>query len=299
MKKKLLVPIFLAAMALPLAFANKSSALNAEWIGTINDKSEYLKYGVKVNGQMADEGFVLLKNDGTLPLDEGAMISVVGKSSTSLALGGGGSGSASTSSGVTEVNNIRKSLEDVGFEVNPTTDAFYKDRNKSGSGRTNGNDGWKGNSQVTIGETDIEKVKAEPGLLDSLDEYNDAAIQVITREGSEGCDVKTCNAHDSKATNSSAEAVSNRHALELSENEEALFNELKEHFDHIIFVINSSNIFECEVLENDPQVAGILWIGNPGDVGAGAVGRILVGEVNPSGRTVDTWTRDFTKDPTP
>ena len=300
MKKKLLVPIFLAAMALPLAFVNKSSPLNAEWIGTINDKSEYLKYGVKVNGQMADEGFVLLKNDGTLPLDEGAMISIVGKSSNDLAQGGGGSGSATTSSGVSEIKTVKKSLEAVGFEINPITDAFYSnDRNSpSGSGRTNGNDNWKGNSQVTIGETDIEKVRAYEGLLDSLDEYNDAAVQVITREGSEGCDVKTCNAHDNKATNSSAEAVSNRHALELSENEEALFNELKEHFDHIIFVINSSNIFECEALENDPQVAGILWIGNPGDVGAGAIGRILVGEVNPSGRTVDTWTRDFTKDPT-
>ena len=295
MKKKLLVPIFLAAMTLPLSFANRPSGLNAEWIGTINDKNEYLKYGAKVNAQMADEGFVLLKNDGTLPLNEGAMISVVGRSSVSLALGGGGSGSASTSSGVTEINNIKKSLEDVGFEVNPVTDNFYK--NKAGSGRTNGNDGWKGNSEVTIGETDIEKVRDADGLLESLDEYNDAAVQVITREGSEGCDVKTCNAHDNIKTNSSAKAVSNRHALELSENEEALFNELKEHFDHIIFVINSSNIFECDVLEKDPQVAGILWIGNPGDVGAGAVGRILVGEVNPSGRTVDTWTRDFTKDP--
>ena len=296
MKKKLLVPIFLAAMALPLCLAKQPVSNLAEFIGTFTDKSAYLKYGVEINGQMANEGFVLLKNDGTLPLDEGAMISVVGKSSTSLALGGGGSGSASTSSGVTEINNIKKSLENVGFDVNPVTDAFYKS-SRSGSGRKNGNDGWKGNSQVVIGESDIEAVKAEDGLLDSLDEYNDAAIQVITREGSEGCDVKTCNAHDTQATNSSNKAISHKHALELSDNEQALFDLLHEHFDHIIIVINSSNIFECEQFEKDDQVAGVLWIGNPGDVGAGAVGRILVGEVNPSGRTVDTWTRDFEKDP--
>jgi hypothetical protein len=169
MKKKLLVPIFLAAMALPLCLAKQPVSNLAEFIGTFTDKSAYLKYGVEINGQMANEGFVLLKNDGTLPLDEGAMISVVGKSSTSLALGGGGSGSASTSSGVTEINNIKKSLENVGFDVNPVTDAFYKS-SRSGSGRKNGNDGWKGNSQVVIGESDIEAVKAEDGLLDSLDD---------------------------------------------------------------------------------------------------------------------------------
>ena len=297
MKKKILIPIFLAAMALPLAFANKAQGINAQFIGDYNDKNTYLQYGLDVNAQLANEGFVLLKNDGTLPLDEGAKISVVGKASIKLAKGGGGSGDASVSSGVTE-QTMKSSLSAVGFELNPTTEAFYSSSNKSGSGRANGNDGWKGNSQVIIGETDIEKVKAEPGLLDSLDEYNDAAIQVITREGSEGCDVKTCNAHDSISTASSSKAVSHKHALELSDNEQALFDLLHEHFDHIIIVINSSNIFECGQFEDDDQVAGVLWVGCVGDVGAGAIGRILSGQVNPSGRTVDTWARDFTKDPT-
>ena len=65
-------------------------------------------------------------------------------------------------------------------------------------GRTNGNDSWKGNSEVTIGETPISSYSAE--LLATLDEYSDAAIQVISREGSEGCDVKTCNAHVNRRT---------------------------------------------------------------------------------------------------
>ena len=295
MKKKLIIPIFLAAMALPLSFANKSTGLSAEYISTFSSKNDYLKYGVKVNEQMADEGFVLLKNDGTLPLDaDSAMVTVVGKSSVDLALGGGGSGNASTSSGVTEINNIKKSLENAGFEVNPTSDSFYK---KASGGRKNGNDGWKGNSQVVIGETPITEVEASEELLESFSEYNDAVIQVISREGSEGCDVKTCNAHDSIATNSSNKVISEKHALKLSDNEQALFDLLHDYFDHIVIVINSSNIFECDQFEKDNKVAGVLWIGNPGDVGAGAVGRILSGEVNPSGRTVDTWTRDFTKDP--
>ena len=296
MKKKVLIPLFLAAMAIP-CLGNGFNGVNAEYIGEYSDRSAYIKHGMALNAQMADEGFVLLKNEGNfLPMAaSGKKVSLVGKSSTNIARGGAGSGSGSVSSGVTSID-LEKSLKDVGFSVNSSLISFYKDSSKSGNGRTNGNDGWKGNSEVTIGETPLSSYSST--LLASMDEYNDAIIQVLTREGSEGCDVKTCNAHDSIKTNSSAKQVSDRHALELSENEEALLGEIEKHTDNVIIVINSSNVFECAKLEKDPKVKAILWIGNPGDVGPGAVGRILSGAVNPSGRTVDTWARDFTKDPT-
>ncbi len=311
MQKKVLIPIFLAAMALPVCLNKGAGAVNAEWIGEVTKSADYLEFGYKVNAQMADEGFVLLKNrkdengKAFLPMQGNEKISLVGKNSVKytsgngskdIARGGGGSGDASPTKSADAID-FEQSLKNAGFDVNPTALSFYKSTS-SGSGRANGNDNWKGNSQVVIGETPISSVTGNADLMASLNEYNGAAVQVITREGSEGCDVKTCNAHDSKATNSSAEKISDRHALQLSENEEALFNELKNHTDNIIFVINSSNIFECDALEKDPKVAAILWVGNPGDVGAGAVGRILKGEVNPSGHTVDTWARDFTKDPT-
>ena len=300
MKKKVLFPAFLAALALPLCLHTNPISLNAEFIGEYDAKADYVAFAKEVNGQMADEGFVLLKNDGFLPMAGTESVSVVGKASIKLARGGAGSGSGSIdgSVGSDSTLNLKASLTAAGFEQNPITDAFYNSNSKSGSGRTNGNDGWKGNSEVTIGETPIESVLAEEGLVDSFSEYGDAAIMVIAREGSEGCDVKTCNCHDSIKTNSSSKAISNKHALELSDNEQALFDLLHEHFDHIIMIINSSNIFECGQFQDDPQVSGVLWVGNPGDVGPMAIGRILSGEVNPSGRTVDTWARDFTADPT-
>ncbi|MCQ2087180.1 MAG: glycoside hydrolase family 3 C-terminal domain-containing protein [Bacilli bacterium] len=290
MKKKLLIPIFLAGMAIPaLASSPELKGAGAAFIGEIGERAAYIAHASKVNGQMADEGFVLLKNDGTFPMEKGSKITVVGKASINLARGGAGSGAGSTSQGVTSID-LQKSLTDAGFEVNETSTNFYK---SAKGGRTNGNDGWKGNSEVTIGETPIDDVKANTSLMDSWDEFNDLAIQVITREGSEGCDVLTIDATDSVKF-----GASEKHALELSDNEQALYDELKEHFDSILILINSSNIFECDQFQKDDQCAGILWIGNPGDVGPGAVGRILCGDVNPSGRTVDTWTRDFTKDPT-
>ena len=297
MKKKVLLPVLLAAMAFPLVMHQNPIGVNAEFIGEYNSKADYVAHAVEVNGQMADEGFVLLKNDGFLPMAEGSMVSIVGKASINLSRGGAGSGSGSISGEVGKEAdlNLQASLQAVGFEYNDVTDAFYR---KSSGGRTNGNSSWAGNSEVTIGETPIDEVKNAAGLLDSFADFGDCAIQVITREGSEGCDVKTCNAHDSQKTNSNNKAISHKHALELSDNEQDLFDLLHEYFDHIIIVINSSNIFECDQFQKDEKVSGVLWIGNPGDVGPMAVGRILSGEVNPSGRTVDTWARDFTKDPT-
>ena len=318
MKKQLLIPIFLAALTLPACLNKGLSANNAEFLGEYgqNDKAKYIEHASKVQDTLAEEGFVLLKNkDNFLPMQQGKKITLAGKSSPNLARGGAGSGSGSVSSGVDDYQlvggadgHVKGALEEAGFEVNKKLVEFYgtwkwsnnraswSSNSKSGADRTNGNDGWKGNSEVTIGETPLSSYTEE--LLATMDEYNDAAIQVITREGSEGCDVKTCNAHDSKKTNSSTEKISDRHALQLSENEEALLGELGKHTDNIIILINSSNVFECEQLENNDKVKAIIWVGNPGDRGIRAVGKILNGEVNPSGRTVDTWGRDFREDPT-
>ena len=331
MNKKLLIPVFLAAIALPVCLNKGISANDADWISNYGkgDKEQYIKYASKIQDQLAEEGFVLLKNqDKFLPMSakdangNAKKITLAGKSSNNLAKGGAGSGASSVSSGVDDYQmltdkgsnyEVKGSLDEVGFDVNKTLQDFYgkwhrgnqgneyQNDTKSGPGRANGNDGYQGNSQVQIGETPLSKYTAE--VLASLDTYNAAAIQVITREGSEGCDVKTIDARDfdpcsGNLSGVTADDISTRHALQLSKNEEDLFEELKKHTDNIIIIINSSNIFECEKFQNDPKVKAILWVGNPGDRGPRAIGRILTGAVNPSGRTVDTWGRDFREDPT-
>ena len=305
MKKKILIPIFLAAMAVPLCFSRGSSSLSAQFLGETNNETAYKEHASKIGAQLADEGFVLLKNDGFLPYDtDGARITIAGKNSISIARGGAGSGRGSIASGVKSFD-VYSSMEAVGCETNQVLKAFYNDSNRSGIGRTNDNDGWKGNSQVQIGETPLNLYGDDE--LDSMDDYNDFAIFVITREGSEGCDVKTIDARDfdprntdrnGNNANTPEDSITKKHALELSDNEADLLGELEAHFENIIIVINSSNIFECGELEEDPLVSAILWIGNPGDVGPGAIGRIISGEVNPSGHTVDTWARSFREDPT-
>ena len=238
MNKKLLIPLFLAGMAMPvLASGNEIKGVDAAFIGEFGERNAYIEHANRINTKIAEEGFVLLKNDGTFPLSKGSKITLAGKSSVNIVKGGAGCGALrSPESGVADYN-LQKSLTEAGFEINDTATNFYQN---APGGRTNGNTGWKGFSEVTIGETPIGSVTGNEALLDSFRAYNDLAIQVISREGSEGCDILTIDATDSQKF-----GQSEKHALELSDNEQALFDELHNHFNKILILINSCRSQWC------------------------------------------------------
>ncbi len=124
--------------------------------------------------------------------------------------------------------------------------------------------------------------------------YNDAAIVVLHRWGTENKDLKTNNADG----HSDADDTE----LDLQDNEIALIKHAKTYFDKVIVIINSSNTMSLGELaepktDGNLGVDGILWVGGVGQVGTYAAGTILSGETNPSGRTVDTWWTDVKKDP--
>ena len=296
MKKKLIWPVIAASFLLT---ACQAASVNSPLAGRLDkfiadygngDDSAYRDAAKELNAEIAREGFVLLKNkDNSLPLgQEISKISVFGKASTNLLYNGGGSGAGGPDS--SRNVDLQGSLERAGFQLNPQLTAFYKDNSKSGSGRSTPTK-YDGTGYNTVGETPIESYSDD--LKDSFYDYNDAAIVVIARSGTEGADNKTCDARDFDS-----DPFSHRHYLELSKNEEDMLNMVKEDFDKIIVLINSGNAFQCNKFENDDQIVGVLWMGTPGTYGTIAVGEILRGTVNPSGRTVDTWARDFTQDPT-
>ena len=291
MKKNLFLPIVFASMLFVGAQAGTaSSVLQKEipldrFIGNNSDLSNREK---ALNVQIAEEGFVLLKNkDNALPFtSEVKNISVFGKASVKLAYNGGGSGGGG-SGGM----DLQQSLENAGFSLNKTLTDFYKENSKSGKGPQVSTGNYSSTGYNQVGETAPELYTDD--IKSSFGDYSDAAIIVIARWGTEGADEKTCDARDFDA-----DGFSERHYLELSKNEEALFEMVQEYFDKIVVIVNSGNVFQCDKFENLDKVVGVLWIGTPGQDGTKAVGEILNGTVNPSGRTVDTWARDFTQDPT-
>ena len=236
--------------------------------------------GREVAVQIAEEGDVLLKNaNDTLPLSKyEKKVTLFGMHSVDLVVAGGGSGAGTLDNGGIQHSTLQSSLEDAGFSVNPRTISLY-------------------NSYLQMGTINNELPISNytNSAIESYDTYNDAAIVTLSREGTENKDLATNNVAD--------HANPDDHILQLDDNEVALIRHVKQHFGKVIVLINSSNIMQipdlaAEKTADNLGVDAILWIGGVGNNGVDAVGKILNGEVNPSGHTSDIWTADFTKDPT-
>jgi beta-glucosidase len=258
-----------------------------------NSEDEVFAKGKELGREISDEGMILLKNDGTLPLAGVKNITVFGKASVNPSIGGGGSGS---SKGVFTPVGLYDSLDEAGFVVNPKMKAFYSDASRSGPGRHSGSGMFGGVADV--GETPVDSI--DNATKASFSAYNDAAIMFITRTGSEGSDIPTTDIVDdnTKDTVDGTKYKHDTHYLELSYNEKQTLALAEANFGKVILVVNSSNPMELGEVQADAKVNGILWTGGPGGTGFYAVGDILTGKVNPSGHTVDIFPADFTKDPT-
>ena len=245
---------------------------NSQFEKDYNTMEEVREAGSKLNTQIAEEGMVLLKNDGALPLsDSETDLSLFGYRSYSLMTGGGGSGAGRPGSYGIPTATLTGSLEDAGFRVNDALAGVYDGKS----------------AEVPVGDL--------AGAESSYTAFGDAAIITIARGGSEGSDLVT---HDAPGN-----ADPSKHVLELNDAEIELVRYVKSKFEKVIVFINSANVFEMGELNAEKTgdnlgVDAILWIGQVGNDGATAIGRLLNGTVNPSGHTVDTWERDFTKGPT-
>ena len=247
--------------------------------------------------QVMGEGAVLLKNDGALPL-EGGSVSLFGVSSADILYGGGGSGAVDASTAPT----LREALEEAGYAVNPTMWEFYTE-GAAADIRMDVAD-MAGTGRYVIHEASPELFgDAETA---SFSEYGDAAIVTFARSGSESSDLPTtyddtylepmdvegfAGAFHSDPLDSPDDV--GRHYLELTATEEELLAYVSARFDNVIVLINSGNAMELSFLDEEEfGVDACLWIGNPGQDGLLAVGNILAGAINPSGRTVDTYATD-------
>ena len=258
------------------------------------NKAEAFANAQEVNLKLAEEGFVLLKNENAaLPMNKGARISVFSKNSVNLSYGGSGSGGFDTSNN----KNLYESLNDAGFVTNPTLKRFYES-SQSGPVRTaNSSDLDNGDNQ-RIATAETPQSKYTDAVKNSCADYSDAALVVITRIGGEGFDLP-------RYQSDSEGAVSpDSHYLELDQNEIDLLTDVTDGtFKRVVVVFNTPSSFEATFLKDSAYAAfadkidAAVWIGFTGSNGITALGEILNGDVNPSGRLVDTWAADFTKNP--
>ena len=232
-------------------------------------------YGRQIAEQVEAEGAALLYNkESALPLAPGARISMLSNSSVNPIYGGTGSGNIDAS----EATSFKDALEEQGFDVNETLWDFYEEGPGSVYRREEG--GVIAHASQVVTEVPWERYTDE--VKNSIENYGDAAIVMISRVGGEGVDL------DFTTTN----------YLELDTNERdmlaAITNMKKEgKVDKIVVLINSANALQMDFMQDEGfDIDAVLWIGDVGLKGTEAVCKILAGTINPSGSLVDTYVYD-------
>ena len=229
--------------------------------------------------EIESEGIVLLKNENNaLPIQ--GKINLFGYSSLSVAYGGTGSGAGDESSNI----DLYTGLQNAGFETNDELKSFYEERltEKTGTDIFHLTGGDYNNYEPSADEFTDD-------IIDNAKNFSDTAVVVFSRSGGEGGDLPTD--MDGKEG-----GTAGKHYLELTDNERAMLDIAEENFDKVVVLINSGNPMELGFLEEE-QIDAALWVGNPGSTGCNAIGSVLCGDTNPSGRLADTYAYDVTANP--
>lgn len=264
------------------------------------DKGSLVSAAEQMVEQISNEGFVLMKNNGALPLQPKAKVTLLGRNAADPVYGGSGSGSVSLDT----VVDMKAGLENAQFDINETVyniladyASFKTELSETGkqtrkykNPRANIVMDSMINSSYYIGEMPVENYTEQ--AISSFTTYNDAAIISIGRGGGEGGDLTQ------DMTDWDKNYLDGQHQLELNYDEKQTIELAKKHFETVIVIINSSTVMELGTLESDEGVDSIVWVGSPGQTGFNSLGHILDGSVNPSGKTADIYPRDLTKDPT-
>ena len=237
---------------------------------------------------IADEGIVLLDNAGTLPLAKNSKLNVFGWASTNPCYGGTGSGALSDAYPTV---SLLEGLTNAGFELNTELSDFYTayraDRPEVGMFAQD----W------TLPEP--EAAQYSDDLINNAKAFSDTATIVITRVGGEGADLPTdVSTVTYDAGHSYNDFEPGEHYLQLSKTEEDMVDLVCKNFDNVIVVYNGANAMELGWVKDHSQIKSVIWCAGTGQSGFNALGSVLCGDVNPSGRTIDTFVYDLTATPT-
>lgn len=284
----------LAAATVAMAFFGDtvSSYLGLDRVNVTDEEREAtMAAGRALAERVEAEGIVLLRNeDDALPMPSSlTKVNVFGWASTQWVGSGSGSGQVTGS-----VMGLLDALSERGVTYNhELTDmyrSFYGERAYKGAGALNS----KASEYCRLYEPKItDRSCYSDDLLANAERFSGAAIVVIGRVMGESIDApatqyKVCE------RGGEVDVDVTRGYLELSREEEALLRYVGATYDRVVVVVNSTNTMELGELETIPGIDAALLVGTTGEVGARAVADALWGDVNPSGRTTDTFAYDFT-----
>ena len=255
--------------------------------GSVSDKTTDEAIGVA--NQIAEEGAVLLENDGILPISDPSNINLFGWSSVNPTYGGTGSGGLNE---LYEKTTLIDGIENAGFKVNQDLVDFYNEFSTERAEMSLSTQNW------TLTEPPASAYSDE--LIQEAKDFSDTAVIVISRiagEGHNDMPGDVTEASYDNDLNGYNDFEAGEHYLQLSKTERDLVDLVCGNFDNVILVYNSANPMELGFINDYDQIRAAVWFQGPGHTGFEALGKILSGEVNPSGRTTDTFIYDMTTAP--
>ena len=255
--------------------------------GTLSDETN--EEAAEVAEEIMEDGIVLLKNESLLPLNETKKLNIFGWESINPAYGGAGSGGIND---LYDIVSLNQGFENAGFSINQELVDFYNNYGTDSPEMSIQKQSW------TLPEPPVDTYSDE--LIKSAKEYSDVAVVVLSRKAGEGHNDIPMDVRKAAYDNNSDEYddfPEGEHYLQLSQTERDMVDMVCSNFDNVIVIYNGANQFELGFADEYPQIKSVVWCPGTGNVGFNALGKVFSGEVNPSGKTPDTFIYDMTTAP--
>ena len=255
--------------------------------GTLSDETN--AEAAEAAEEIMEDGIVLLKNENLLPLNETKKLNIFGWESVNPAYGGAGSGGINN---LYDIVSLNQGLENAGFSINQDLVDFYNNYGTDNPEMSIQKQSW------TLPEPPADTYSDE--LIESAKKYSDVAVVVLSRKAGEGHNDIPMDVSKAAYDNNSDEYddfPEGEHYLQLSQTEKDMVDMVCDNFDDVIVIYNGANQFELGFTDEYPQIKSVVWCPGTGNVGFNALGKVFSGEVNPSGKTPDTFIYDMTNAP--
>ena len=255
--------------------------------GTISNETNEEAAGVAE--EIMEDGIVLLKNESLLPLNETKKLNIFGWESINPAYGGAGSGGIN---GLYDIVSLNQGLENAGFSINQELVDFYNNYGADNPEMSIQKQSW------TLPEPPVDTYSDK--LIKNAKDYSDVAVVVLSRKAGEGHNDIPMDVSKAAYDNNSDEYddfPEGEHYLQLSQTERDMVDMVCSNFNNVIVIYNGANQFELGFTNEYPQIKSVVWCPGTGNVGFNALGKVFSGEVNPSGKTPDTFIYDMTTAP--
>lgn len=224
--------------------------------------------------QIADEGTVLLSNEGILPMAQDTEFSFFSVNSATV----------SARDSMMGGRNLTQIFENAGAKINTTLMNFYSEQSKE-YGLSSGSISYGDAEDFAINEVPLSVLQENAEVMESV--KNTVPVYFLKRVAGEGRDMPRSMYNHAESEEDKAKSY-----LEPDSTELEIISYLNDNFDNVILVTNSNAALELGWVKDYTNIKAVL-----SSTTIEAIPYILTGQVNPSGRTVDTFAADASKSP--